>query len=185
MSDLRIPFRHDGACRAEGNGYVGNAAAADAIHALQKAAHEFQRLLDVTLQFCVVDLLGRGVRTLPAMIAAAIHVQLVEVLDDRQQWMSDAGYTDFADDGPYHVLFAELRRVKCAAERFENRPDFLDDIHPLALAVGKEPLQRLDVRAVAGLHGSFDVPFRDRRVFLADPREPERLPVRRSNASPD
>jgi hypothetical protein len=63
-----------------------------------------------------------------------------------------------------------------AAERLKGRPDLLDYVYPLACAIGKKPLQRLDVGSVAGLHGALDVPFGDRRVFLADPREPERLP---------
>jgi hypothetical protein len=80
--------------------------------------------------------------------------------------MSGTGLADSVDDHAHHVPLAELRRAQCATERLEHRSDLLDYVHRLAQAIGEKPLQSLDVRPVAGLYGAFDVPFRDRRVFV-------------------
>ena len=71
-----------------------------------------------------------------------------------------------------HLLLAELCRVEIPAIRFQHRPDFLDDVPPIALAIGEEPLHRVQVRAIARLNGPFDVPCHDGSVLLADPRHP-------------
>jgi hypothetical protein len=68
------------------------------------------------------------------MITTAVHVQFVEILDDRVERMSRSSFTNFPHDTSDHFLLFELRRVKIAAIPLKHWPDFLDDVHSRALA---------------------------------------------------
>lgn len=118
------------------------------------------------------------------MVPAAIHIQLVEILDNRLERMAGAFVADFRHDTPHHFLLSELRRVKGATIGFYHRPYFLNHVHRLALSERNKSLQGIDIRTVPRLHCPFNIPFRNRRVFLADPREPKRLTVSRRDSVP-
>jgi hypothetical protein len=72
------------------------------------------------------------------VIAAAVLVQLVEVLTDSMQLVRGTSCVYFTNDNPHHVLLVKLCRIEPAPETFKDGTDFLNDIPRLAFVRRKK-----------------------------------------------
>lgn len=117
------------------------------------------------------------------MIAASVFVQLLGLVMDSGKRMSWSGGSDLADHLAEAIFVREGGYVP--AVPFQNRPKLLNDVPRVAFGGSKVALQALHIGAIAGLHGTLDIPLSDRSVLLADAGELKRLAIGDRNAVPE
>ena len=100
---------------------------------LQEAAHKLEGLAHVTLQFRRDYGLCSRIRVLPVVIATAVLVQFIQLIQDRRQRMGCSGCAYLADDDPERVTLRKLGGVQIAAIALQNRPDLMDDVSRISL----------------------------------------------------
>lgn len=62
---------------------------------------------NLTLQLCIADLLGRGVRILTVVIALGVIVQVLEIVGQGVQLVGRAGIADLADHDAKRIVVGE------------------------------------------------------------------------------
>jgi len=150
---------------------------------LRDAPNELQRPSDVALKLCIIQLLGRGVWILTVVLTPAVDIQLVKVVNNREKGMCCAGIANGRDDAPQHFLVAKLCRIEIPTIGFQHRPDLLNNVAGAAFPVREKALERVQVRPVARLHCTFNIPLDDRRVLFANTRQSETY-GRRARSAP-